>query len=464
MNNPAGVAPRQLGFWMCVALVVGNIIGSGIFLLPASLAPYGLNSIWAWLFTSAGAIALAMVFGGLSRALPGACGPYDYARQAFGPLPAFLVIWGYWLSNCVTVAAISSALVSYLSHLLPWITASHTTSILLTLAFVWLLTGVNIVNMRSAGKIQVATAVLKVIPLLAIVGLGLYLAATGSPMLGTARLASTTFDINAVTAAATLTLFALCGMESASVASDKVHDAERTIMRATLTGTVLAALIYVIASSTVMMLVPSDQLAKSNAPFADVAALFWGPGVAHWFAFFAAISCFGALNGWILVNGQLGLQLARNGLFPQAFTRETAAGTPVVAIVTSSIVGSILVLVSSGESIVAVFTFLVLLSTTAVLFMYLLCSLAVFVLLRRGAVARSRFATSLAIAGAIGSLFSLWAIAGAGISIDPGICNGSLFCWTPWKSNPVYLGFFLLALGVPVYYAMRARRTVALGA
>jgi basic amino acid/polyamine antiporter, APA family len=111
--------PQLLGFWMCVALVVGNSIGSGVFLLPASLAPYGLNSVIAWGFTACGAILLAIVFARLSRAYPAAGGPYAYVQLAFGPFTAFIVAWGYWISIWVGNAAIATGAVSYLSPLLP---------------------------------------------------------------------------------------------------------------------------------------------------------------------------------------------------------------------------------------------------------------------------------------------------------------------------------------------------------
>ena len=114
-------APReaQLGFWMCTALVVGNMIASGIFLLPASLAPYGLNSIVAWLVTAAGALFIAAVCAALGRVYPSACGPYDYARIAFGELAGFVVAWVYWISIWVSNAAIATASISYLSDFFP---------------------------------------------------------------------------------------------------------------------------------------------------------------------------------------------------------------------------------------------------------------------------------------------------------------------------------------------------------
>src|SRR5262245_27570493 len=120
MNTPEPTsAPRQLGFWMCLALVVGNMIGSGIFLLPSSLAPYGLNSILGWLMTAVGALMLAIVFAQLSRVYPQAGGPYVYPRVAFGECAGYLMAWGYWMSVWVGNAAIAIGTVAYLAELVP---------------------------------------------------------------------------------------------------------------------------------------------------------------------------------------------------------------------------------------------------------------------------------------------------------------------------------------------------------
>src|SRR5580692_8972632 len=164
-----------LGFWMCVALVVGNSIGSGVFLLPASLAPFGLNSVVAWGFTASGAILLAIVFARLSRAYPAAGGPYAYVHLAFGPLAAFIVSWGYWISIWVGNAAIATGGVSYLSPLLPWIVDVPGASAGVTLFLLWLLTFVNWYGIRASGWVQSVTTVLKVLPLLAVGLLGLRL-------------------------------------------------------------------------------------------------------------------------------------------------------------------------------------------------------------------------------------------------------------------------------------------------
>ena len=286
-------SPQLLGFWMCVALVVGNSIGSGVFLLPAALAPFGLNSLTAWALTACGAIFLAVVFAQLSRAFPKAGGPYVYVQQAFGPFVAFIVAWGYWISVWVGNAAIATGAVSYLTPLMPWIEAKPGASLILTLVFLWVLTLVNWYGIKASGWVQSVTTFLKVLPLLAIAALGL----TAVRPATIAAAAGIPLSVSGTTAAATLTLWALLGLESATIPASKVRDPGRTIPRATLLGTVLTALICIVACTTVLLLVPASVLAKSNAPFVDLATQYWGVLAGKWVAAFAAISAIGALNG-----------------------------------------------------------------------------------------------------------------------------------------------------------------------
>jgi len=421
---------------MCVALVVGNTIGASVFLLPASLAPFGLNSVIAWGFTACGAVLLALVFAQLSRAFPQAGGPYAYVKLAFGPFTAFIVVWGYWISIWVGNAAIATGAVSYLSPLLPWIATLPGASAAVTLLMLWLLTFVNCYGIKASGWVQGVTTVLKVLPLIAISGLGLWsvraatvTAAAGIPL-----------SVSGTTAAATLTLFALLGLESATIPASKVRDPGRTIPRATLLGTVLTALISIVACTSVLLLVPPATLASSNAPFVDLATHFWGTAAGKILAVFAAISGFGALNGWVLLQGELPNVLAKNGVFPRIFARDSARFTPTFALLFSSGLVSILILMNYQKSMVSIFTFMILLSTTACLVLYLLCSLALLRLQWIGQMPAPRGrSVTLAIVGVIATVFSLWAIVGAG-------------------REAVLWGAVLLVLGVPLYLWVRLTR------
>jgi basic amino acid/polyamine antiporter, APA family len=422
--------PQLLGFWMCVALVVGNSIGSGVFLLPASLAPFGLNSVIAWGFTASGAIALAIVFARLSRAYPQAGGPYAYVHFAFGPLTAFIVAWGYWISIWVGNVSIATYTVSYLTPLLPWIAEKPGASAALTLLLLWTLTFVNWYGIKASGWVQSVTTVLKILPLLAVVLLGLFSLHSSN----VAAAATIPLSVSGTTAAATLTLWALLGLESATIPADKVANPARVIPIATLLGTVVTALICAIACTTVLLLLPAATLANSNAPFADLATQFWGIGAGKLVAVFAAISGFGALNGWILLQGELPRAMAMRGEFPRIFARESSRSTPGFALCFGSALATVLILANYQKSMASIFTFMILLSTTACLVLYALCSAALLRLQWIGQLGAARKGSvALAIVGVMATAYSLWAIIGAG-------------------AEAVAWGAALLCLGVPLYF------------
>jgi basic amino acid/polyamine antiporter, APA family len=436
-NNPDGTAPppRQLGFWMCLALVVGNMIGSGIFLLPASLAPYGLNSIFGWIFTAAGGVLLAIVFAQLSRVYPQAGGPYIYPRAAFGECCGFVMAWGYWMSVWVGNAAIAIGTIAYLSELVPAIKSVQGGPQLTAVALIWILTFVNWRGVKQAGVFQLVTTVLKVMPLLAVIVLALILLAGQDASL--IKVEPQPFTVSAMTAAATLTLWGLLGLESATVPAENVIDPKRNIPLATLWGTVVTALIYVVACSAVILLIPGSQLAGSTAPFADAVRLFWGDGAASMLALFAFISGFGALNGWILIQGEMPRVLAKEKIFPQLFAHESRYRTPDYSLFITSGLVTIVMLMNYSGSLVKVFTLIILISTSAYLVMYMFCALAAFKLAWRGdlGIKGRKLRWVLAVA-MLAALYSAWTLYGAG---------KEAFWW----------GMGLFALGLPLYFLIK---------
>jgi APA family basic amino acid/polyamine antiporter len=419
-----------IGFWMSVALVMGNMIGSGIFLLPASLAPYGGLSFAGWVFSTGGSVMLALVFARLSRLDPAAGGPYAYTRRAFGDLPAFLVAWGYWISMWVSLGALAIAFVGYLSPFFPTLVRSPPLAALLAVGVLWLLVAVNVAGMRAAGWVQLVTTILKSLPLL-IVGLA------GLLRFNPAHFAVPDGDVRstaaAVTATATLTLWAFLGLESATVPSASIQDPARTIPRATVIGTLLTAAIYIGSTVGVMSLLAPSALGQSTAPFADAAATLGGQAAAAAVAIGAGISCFGALNGWVLLVGQLPLAVARDGLFPGVFARLSARGTPAAGLIIAGILTTGLIFLNYTRGLVDLFTFFILLSTLNTLVPYVFSSLAVFLIADSNEAKISRATGAVAL---LAFAYSLWAIAGAG-------------------KDTVYWGFLLLVCGLPVYVAVR---------
>jgi APA family basic amino acid/polyamine antiporter len=422
---------RDIGFTAAVALVVGNMIGSGIFLLPASLAPYRGTSLVGWTISAIGSLLLAVVFARLARDRPAAGGPYAYTRRAFGDLAGFLVAWGYWISCWCTNAALAVAFVGYLDPFIPSVVRSPAAAALLAVAALWTLTLVNVAGVRAAGRVQVATTVLKVLPL-AVVGVG------GLAWFEPARFAVSAPDAASagrdVMAVVTLTLWAFLGLESATIPAGAVRDPARTIPRATIAGTLVAAVIYIISTVGVMSLVAPEVLADTTAPFAAAARAMGGEGLARLVAAGAALSCFGALNGWILVAGQMPLAIADDGLFPRVFAHRGAAGTPVPGTLISSALSTALIAMNYTQGLVALFTRIILLATLSTLVPYVFCSLASFV---RTSGDRRAAPTGGVVAG-LAFVYAMVAVAGAGAEI-------------------VYLGFLLLLAGLPVFVWVKRR-------
>ena len=417
---------RIIGFWTAVALVMGNMIGSGVFMLPASLAPFGGLAFGGWLISAGGAVALALVFARLARENPAAGGIYAYSRAAFGDLAGFLVGWGYWTAVWVGCAALAIAMVGYLDPFVPGLVRNPVSAAAIEIGAVWLLTLVNLHSIRGAGRLQVVTTALKVLPLLVIGILGLAVLnpshfAMPAPTAGGAG------TLGTLMAAASLTLWALLGLETATIPADSVVSPARTIPRATVIGTLLAAAIYIISTGGVMGLLGPDALAHTTAPFADAARRFFGePGVLI-VAAGGVIACFGALNGWIFIQGQLPGPVAADGLFPKVFGRVGSRGTPVFPLVLGSVLSSVLIIANSSRGLVSLFTFVIQLSTLSTLVPYVFCSLAAFMRGRRS------------VAGVIAFLFSMFAIAGAGPEV-------------------VYYGFILLLSGLPIYVWVKGQK------
>jgi len=428
---------RKVGVLIATALVVGNMIGSGVYLLPASLAPFGGISLLGWAFTSIGALFVALVMARLSRVIPAVGGPYAYTRRGLGDFPAFLVAWGYWISIWSGNAAIAVAFAGYLAAFAPALSATPALGAATAMASIWILTGVNAWGVREAGVLQLWTTVLKLLPLLALGTLGLL---SMEPAHFTPFNLRGGSPVDAVTATATLTLWAFLGLESATIPADSVRNPERLIPRATIIGTLVAAAIYILATVGVMGAIPAAELARSAAPFADAGARIWGPRAGSLIAAGAAISAFGALNGWILLQGQMPRAAAMDGLFPRVFGRLSGRGAPAIGLVISSFLATGLLALNYSASLVDQFTFIILLATLSTLVPYVFSSLAELVILirRREPLSGGRLVGASIIA-VLALLYSLWAIVGAG-------------------GRTVFLGFLLLLAGIPFYGWQAGRR------
>ncbi|MFM5931416.1 MAG: amino acid permease [Novosphingobium sp.] len=417
---------KALGFWAVLALCVGNMIGSGIYLLPATLAPLGWNQMLGWMVTIGGALCLGLVFARLGSKLPLPGGPYAYADRAFGPLAGFLTAWAYWVMTWVGNGAIAIAVVSNLSLLFPQIGAQPGLPAILALLCVWLLTAINVIGVKAAGRVQEVTTLLKVLPLVLLIVLALWLSLSGAPRAPDPQVA---ISGASVMTAAGLTFWGFLGLESATVPADKVKDAARVVPRATLIGVVLTGLVYLGISLAFALYMPAGEAAASPAPVADLLGRHFGAGVAGIVALFAAISAFGALNGWILVQGEMAWAMARGGVFPRWFAAESVRGTPVRAHVLSSLLLTGIVLLNFQKGMGKLFEFVASVSLASGLVVYLVASLAALKLLRGD------------------RLLTLAALVGAGFAI---------FAETGLGASAVAYGALLILAGLPVYALVRS--------
>jgi APA family basic amino acid/polyamine antiporter len=420
--------PRVLGFWAAVSIVMGNMIGSGVFLLPSSLASYRGLSLAGWAVSAGGAVLLALVFARLARQLPATGGLYAYTRAAFGDFAGFLVAWGYWLSIVGTLAALAVAFVGYLDPFVPSIVRAPAAAAALAIVTVWIVIGVNIAGVGLAGRVQIVTTALKLLPL-AVVGVGglLYFQPEAFTMPSTA----TTPMGSQLLTVVTLTLWAFLGLECATIPAGSVREPTRTIPLATVLGTVITALVYIVSTVGVMSLVDPDALATSTAPFADAAAQLLGSVGGQLVAVGAAISCFGALNGWALMAAQLPMAAAADGLFPAVFGRLSARGTPARGMVVAGVLATVLVAMNYSRGLVALFTFIILLCTLSTLVPYVFCSLAVWLM-----PGQPRPRGAAALVSVLAFVYAMFAIGGAG-------------------AETVFYGFLLLLAGLPVYVWLR---------
>ncbi len=424
---------KSLGFWMLTALVIGNIIGSGVFLLPSSLAQFGTISILSWVITGVGALALALIFARLSQMIPKVGGPYAYCHAAFGDFIGFQIAYNYWTAVWIGNAAIITALLGYLSFFFPQIRDPWLACIF-SIGLLWLLTLVNIIGVRTAGIVQLITAILKLLPLFVITFVGIFFIKKGNLL---------QFNISgvsnwqAITGAIPLTLWAFIGLESATIPADDVENPKKNIPRATIFGTLLAAGIYILSTVAIMGIIPPEELAKSNFPFADAASAIFGSWGAGFIALGAVIACFGTLNGWLLIQGQVPMAAAQDNLFPKVFGKKNKSGAPALGLVISSLLVTLLLLLRYGASLVDQFRFIVTLAVFFNAIPYLYTAIAEVLLYfehpKKFNIKKLSVALLLAI---VGFTFSLWALLGS-------------------EHEVIYYGFLIFIGSLPIYLWMR---------
>jgi amino acid transporter len=364
MNNNKNKLKRELGLTAATAIVVGNMIGSGIFTAPQTLAsvssPYA--TILAWIITGLGSLVLALSFAKLGTKYPSTGGPIVYTNKAFGEFTAFLVAWTFWIGSWIGNAAIITAIIRYLTPFFPILSTNSTVAFLVSSAFLWVLTFINCKGVKEAGIVGVVTTTLKLAAILVFVVVAIY---GFNPEYLNTYSSPEVQGFGTLPGAIAVTLWSFIGLESASLSGGEIKNPEVNIRKSTIIGTILASVIYLLLSVLAMGGLSQGDLSTSDAPLSaiinNITGQSWG---GSFISIGIAISAAGTASGWILTTGRAAYAAGEDGLFPKMFSKvNPKSNTPVVALVISSILTNILLMLNYSSSLSDAFNFMITLAT-----------------------------------------------------------------------------------------------------
>lgn len=392
---------KKIGFWSVLAIVMGSQIGSGVFMLPASLAPYGKYSIFGWIISGLGAVCLALVFAGLCQRFPKTGGPHAYVKAMFGLSPAFFTGWTYWVISWVSTTAVIIASISYLSPFIgaqsPWV--YFALEVLLLLSITWL----NLKGIHAAGQVEFILSALKIIPLFLIPFVAIWYFKTDNFTL-VSEIAVLPLSTK-LSQVVLLTLWGFIGLETATTPAGSIANPEKTIPRAIIFGTVCTALLYLMGNVGIMGLVPGHILAQAKAPYVIATSYLFGGNWHYLMAIIASVVCIGTLNAWMLASGQVVLGLAEDELMPERFAKKNSEHAPALGLIVSAAGILPMLFLTMNINIAQQITAIIDFSVVAFLFVYLICVLAYMKLLFQSQGSWYHWLYSLAAA-----LFCLWVI------------------------------------------------------
>ena len=425
------VNTKIIGFWRGWSIAVGCAIGSGIFMMPTLLAPYGLIGFGGWLIAGAGSILVALTMSRLVRRIPKTGGPYVYANEGLGHFAGFIIAWTYWIACITAIAGISIAFVSYLGFFIPAISNSALLSLLASLVLVWLIVTLNIFSIESSAKFQVVSTLLKLLPLFFMMFLGLVgFDSNNLPEMNPTN-ANPFILLATVT---TLVMWSFVGIETATVPAENFINPEKTIPKVLIAAVLIVLTIYILVSIAVAAIVPADELMNSSAPFALAATKILGFSGGVIIAFGALISTLGSLNANTLTAGNITFAAARDKLLPSQFLTLSDAGTPIFSFILAGSFVSFLLMLNYTKGLIDAFIFFAMLSTLSTLIAYLFCAMAELKFLKNDDSSKQRNTAIFLTFGTF--LYAFFAIWGAGMEI-------------------VFYSFMLILVGMPMYAWMR---------
>ena len=418
---------RVIGFWRGWSIAVGCAIGSGIFMMPTMLAPYGLLGFGGWLVAGAGSILVALTMARLVKRIPKTGGPYVYVNEGLGDFSGFIIAWTYWVACVSAIAGISIAFVGYLGFFLPQIASSQIYALLASLMLIWIIVFLNIRSLENSSKFQLISTLLKLVPLMLIVLLGASNFDTSNlPELNPTNL----HPISLIATVTTLVMWSFIGIETATVPADNVINPQETIPKVLIASVITILILYILVSIAIAALVPPSELLDSSAPFALAASKILGVTGGAIISIGALISTLGSLNANTLTAGNLSLAAARDGLLPSKFVILTKNGTPIFTYLLTGVFVSILLMLNYTKGMVNAFVFMAMLSTLSTLIAYAFCAIAEFKFAKADAKNTQR--NNALLLSCVTFLYAFFAIWGAGIEM-------------------IIYSLILILIGTPIY-------------
>ncbi|UKA24902.1 histidine-histamine antiporter [Photobacterium damselae subsp. damselae] len=428
---------HKIGVLALTLVTASNMMGSGVFMLPTNLAGIGTISIYGWIFTIVGVLALALVFAKTSLINPKDGGIVAYANDAFGPFIGFQSTICYWISAWIGNVALLVAGVGYLSFFFPILkdpTYGSITAICILWAFVILASfGANV-----ATKAQSFTAICGLIVILGVglIGWGWFNPQTYNAVYnGTGQ-----SNMHAIISAASIALWGFLGVESAVVASGQVKDPEKTVPKATVYGLLITSVCYVGSCAVIMGIVPHDVLIHSPAPFADAAKYMFGPTAGNIASALSIIACFGSISGWLILQSEAPKAGAKSGLFPKFFGEVNKNNVPMKSLIFTGVLMSIVLLMTASPNLADQFQIIILMSVFASLLPYMYAIIALPIIMAAKKIDKGRKFYTYAILTAIGMIYSIFALLGSG-------------------SDSIFWGVVMLICTIPLYSFVAAKST-----
>lgn len=401
---------KPLGFWTLTALVIGNMVGSGIFLLPTTLATTGSIGVIGLVIASVGATLLAYILAKMSQYVPRAGGPYAFAKTKLGDFVGFQTVYNHWFAMWVAIIAVTIELTIFLSIILPTISNTFV-NIIFCIAIIWIIAAINLSNIEAIKITQIVTVILKIIPLLLIILVGCFYFHP-EYLINNFNLSSGS-HLTALSNTTALAVWAFIGLESATIPYNLVENPTRNIPLATLIGTIVAALLYILSSTVILGTFPIQTIMASKFPFAIAAQTMFGNWGTYMVILGAVISCVGSINGWIFIQGQLTKVAAEDGLFPQVFSYTNKNAAPATGILlTAALMTGILILTLSSESKEHL-QIVMSMASMAALIPYIYGSISALVVSKDESIIIKNRDTFFAIAF-VAALYSLWTIISIG--------------------------------------------------